>query len=223
MSPGGCKLRARPCLLLPPPITSPIRTTPVAPSLHPHEEIPRDRRPGNGSRARPAVGRGPHPAILTPSGGVHESGGASRWGPARMARRDGSWPGARLHPHGSPKTIPLTRPPTPPRAPMPRQTLLLTAAASFLVLPARAAEPAPAFNADVRPILQAYCTECHGEAEKPKGGLDLRLRRFALRGGKSGPAVVAGKPDESLLVERVSSGEMPPGKKKLSAAEIDVL
>src|SRR5262245_37466898 len=81
----------------------------------------------------------------------------------------------------------------------------------------------PTFNADVRPIFQAYCTQCHGEAAKPKCGLDLRLRRLALEGGDSGPAVVAGKPDYSLLVQRVQKGEMPPGKKKLSAAQIETL
>jgi hypothetical protein len=93
-------------------------------------------------------------------------------------------------------------------------------------VPAFAAEPAksaPRFNADVRPIFQAYCTECHGEADKPKGGLDLRLKRFVLKGGKNGPAVVEGKPDESLLLERVKNSEMPPGKKKLSATEIETL
>jgi mono/diheme cytochrome c family protein len=109
---------------------------------------------------------------------------------------------------------------------MPRHTApLLAFVALFVAGSAPAAEPPkpPAFNADARPIFQAYCTECHGEADKPKGGLDLRLRRLALKGGKSGPAVVAGKPDESLLIERVKSGEMPPGKKKLSAGEIEVL
>ncbi|MFM8272370.1 MAG: DUF1549 domain-containing protein, partial [Gemmata sp.] len=91
--------------------------------------------------------------------------------------------------------------------------------------PLSAAEPAkaPAFNADVRPILKAYCTECHGESERPKAGLDLRLQRLALKGGDSGPAVVAGKPGASPLIEKVQSGEMPPGKKKLSAAELDTL
>jgi mono/diheme cytochrome c family protein len=108
---------------------------------------------------------------------------------------------------------------------MPRYAAAFALSALALAVPASAAEPAkvPAFNADVRPIFQAYCTECHGEAEKPKGGLDLRLKRFALKGGKNGPALVEGKPDESLLLDRVKSGEMPPGKKKLSAAEIDTL
>jgi mono/diheme cytochrome c family protein len=109
---------------------------------------------------------------------------------------------------------------------MPHQISSLVAAALFLVVPARAAEPAkPAatFNADARPIFKAYCTDCHGEADKPKAGLDLRLQRFTLKGGKSGPVVIVGKPDKSLLIERVKSGEMPPGKKKLSATEIDTL
>ena len=102
---------------------------------------------------------------------------------------------------------------------MPRLALPILA---LLAGHAVAADP-PAFNAHVRPIFQANCTECHGEADKPKGGLDLRLRRSAVAGGKTGPAVVAGKPDASLLLERVAKGEMPPGKKKLTAAEVDAI
>jgi hypothetical protein len=83
--------------------------------------------------------------------------------------------------------------------------------------------PQPAFNADIRPIFKAHCTECHGEGDKPKGGLDLRLRRFVLQGGKSGPTLSVDKPSDSLLLERVKSGEMPPGKKKLTATEIETI
>jgi Protein of unknown function (DUF1553)/Protein of unknown function (DUF1549)/Planctomycete cytochrome C len=83
--------------------------------------------------------------------------------------------------------------------------------------------PGPTFNAHVRPIFKAFCTPCHGESEKLKGGLDLRLRRLAVQGGDSGPAVVAGKPEASLLLRRVRDGEMPPGKKKLARADIEVL
>ena len=67
-------------------------------------------------------------------------------------------------------------------------------------LAARADQP-PTFEQDVRPILKAYCLDCHGGGEKLKGRLDLRLKRFAVRGGTSGPAVVPGEPDESLLLE----------------------
>jgi hypothetical protein len=100
---------------------------------------------------------------------------------------------------------------------------LLAVVALISAAPVSAAERTPTFNAHVRPLFQAYCTECHGEAAKPKGGLDLRLRRFVVKGGESGPSVVAGKPADSLLIERVASGDMPPGKKKLTAKEIDVL
>ena len=54
--------------------------------------------------------------------------------------------------------------------------------------------------------------KCHG-AGKLEGGLDLRGDPTMLKGGDSGPAVVLGKPEESLLVQRIESGEMPPGKK----------
>ena len=79
------------------------------------------------------------------------------------------------------------------------------------------------FEADVRPILKAHCWQCHGEEQELKGGLDARLARSLVHGGESGPAIVAGRHVESLLFQRVSAGEMPPGNKKLSAREIDVL
>ena len=54
---------------------------------------------------------------------------------------------------------------------------------------APAAEPIT-FERDVRPIFRTYCLDCHGAGEKLPGKLDLRLRRFAVAGGTSGPAVV---------------------------------
>jgi mono/diheme cytochrome c family protein len=67
-------------------------------------------------------------------------------------------------------------------------------------------------ESQVRQILDARCVKCHG-ALRLEGGLDLRRDLTMLKGGDSGPAVVPGKPDESLLVQRIESGEMPPGKK----------
>src|SRR5215212_1201842 len=88
--------------------------------------------------------------------------------------------------------------------------------------PAAAAQPV-SFERDVRPILKAYCLDCHGGAEKPAGKLDLRLRRFAVAGGKSGPAVVPGHAAESPLVGRMKAGEMPPVGKKVPAALVAVV
>ena len=62
---------------------------------------------------------------------------------------------------------------------------------------------------DVVPILLLRCTVCHGR-HKQEGGLDLRDRASMLRGGKTGPAFVSGKPDESLLLKRIWAEEMPP-------------
>lgn len=76
------------------------------------------------------------------------------------------------------------------------------------------------FEEHVRPIFKAYCLDCHGAGDAVKGHLDLRLKRFAERGGDSGPAVVAGRPAESLLIERVKNGEMPPGDKKVPPEQI---
>ena len=62
---------------------------------------------------------------------------------------------------------------------------------------------------DVIPILLRHCTYCHGLRQK-KGDLDLTSRAGMLKGGKSGPAIVLGKPSESRLIERIQKVQMPP-------------
>jgi len=79
------------------------------------------------------------------------------------------------------------------------------------------------FERDVRPIFKAYCLDCHGGSEQVEARLDLRLRRFVVQGGESGPAIVAGRPAESLLLARLKSGEMPPTEKKVPAEQIAVV
>ncbi|MBA4016492.1 MAG: hypothetical protein C0483_04835 [Pirellula sp.] len=69
------------------------------------------------------------------------------------------------------------------------------------------------FEKHIRPVLVKHCYACHSEkSEKVKGGLLLDTRAGMLRGGDSGPAVVPGKPQESLLLEalRYEGFEMPP-------------
>src|SRR3954454_15251422 len=88
--------------------------------------------------------------------------------------------------------------------------------------PVPAAEPVT-FEQDVRPVFKTYCLDCHGGGEKLRGKLDLRLRRFAVKGGDSGPAVVPGSPTQSLLLQRLKAGEMPPGGKRLPADKIAVV
>src|SRR5579859_4395132 len=76
------------------------------------------------------------------------------------------------------------------------------------------------FEADVRPILKAHCFQCHGEDGTRKANLDLRLRHFVVKGGKSGAAIVPGDVSASLLCKKISAGEMPKGKNRLSEKEI---
>src|SRR6187549_3564484 len=80
------------------------------------------------------------------------------------------------------------------------------------------------FEEKIGPILAARCFKCHGpEAPKAKGGLRLDSREAALKGGDTGPALVPGKPGESLLVKALTWDDpdlqMPP-KEKMPAGEI---
>ncbi|MBL9173576.1 MAG: PSD1 domain-containing protein [Verrucomicrobiales bacterium] len=118
----------------------------------------------------------------------------------------------------------LGLPPLFPRSPGRRRIragLLGTLLSGSLLAPHAAS--APTFEKDVRPILKAHCFDCHGEGDQRKGGLDVRLRHLLLKGGDDGPVIVPGKPDQSELLRRVQSGDMPKRDKKLSAPEIATL
>lgn len=84
------------------------------------------------------------------------------------------------------------------------------------------------FETKIRPLLVERCYKCHAPTEQPselKGGLRLDSRAAILNGGDSGPAVVPGKPDESLLIQAVryeGDYEMPPNG-KLAAADLENL
>jgi len=103
----------------------------------------------------------------------------------------------------------------------------LTAAVAGTV---QAASPEAAgvefFEKKVRPVLVERCFECHSSTAKVKGGLSLDSRDSMLTGGDSGPALVAGQPDKSLLIEAIGyknqDMQMPP-KKQLPAAEMEAL
>jgi mono/diheme cytochrome c family protein len=81
------------------------------------------------------------------------------------------------------------------------------------------------FEKHVRPIFVEHCYKCHSaEAEKLKGGLHLDSKDGVLKGGDTGPAIVPGAPDKSLLIKAVRYGDenlqMPPKGKRLSAEQI---
>ena len=80
------------------------------------------------------------------------------------------------------------------------------------------------FERKVRPILAEQCYNCHSHSgEKLKANLYLDVRSDILKGGDTGPALVVGNPEKSLLIEAVSYAnpdlQMPP-KTRLSPAQV---
>lgn len=82
------------------------------------------------------------------------------------------------------------------------------------------------FEKEVRPILVESCYECHSANGKTKGGLRLDSQIGVAAGGDSGPSLIPGMPDESLLIEAVRYHnrdlQMPP-KNALPASDIAIL
>ena len=106
-------------------------------------------------------------------------------------------------------------------------TLVFLAALNFDLV--QASEPL-SYNRDIRPILSDKCFACHGFDEKKReAGLRLDTPEGALSDRDGNRAIVPGKPEESLLVERILSSDpndkMPPpdSHKELSVEEIEKL
>ena len=104
----------------------------------------------------------------------------------------------------------------------PANVLLLFA----MLIVARAETPSERhFIEKVKPLLESRCVSCHG-TDKVKGGLRLDSRAAALKGGDAGPALIPGKPADSLLLQAVMHSkkdlEMPP-KEKLTTNDVAVL
>ncbi|MPY90170.1 MAG: DUF1553 domain-containing protein [Luteitalea sp.] len=85
------------------------------------------------------------------------------------------------------------------------------------------------FEKDVRPVLVDRCYSCHSsEVSEPEGGLLLDSRAAVMRGGRHGPVIVPGEPEESLLIQAIKRKnkdfQMPPKEREpLTAREIDAL
>ncbi|MDB4508328.1 PSD1 and planctomycete cytochrome C domain-containing protein [Akkermansiaceae bacterium] len=82
------------------------------------------------------------------------------------------------------------------------------------------------FEEKVRPLLDKHCLKCHSEEKKIKGGLLLDRKSGWEKGGDSGPVIVLGKPEDSLLIAMVKHNpevESMPPKSKLSGPEIATL
>lgn len=87
---------------------------------------------------------------------------------------------------------------------------------------ARADERDDFFEVKIRPVLVGTCFRCHG-GTKTSGELRIDSRETLLKGGESGPAIVPGKPEESLLIKAIQRqadvSAMPPEKDKALRAD----
>ena len=110
--------------------------------------------------------------------------------------------------------------------------LILAPMAQARLTPEQRAKLPPAasekveFARDIQPIFAASCVKCHGRG-KEKGGFRLDTRETFLKGGDSGAGAVAGKSDESHLIELVSGLDpdnvMPVKGSKLTAKQVGLL
>lgn len=98
-----------------------------------------------------------------------------------------------------------------------------------LVITGSVAGAEVSYKKDVKKVLKAKCTKCHGFFVKQKG-LSLGSVKAILKGGESGPAAVSGKPSESLMIKALGYKvedvrRMPPAaeKNELTAAEKTLL
>ncbi len=65
------------------------------------------------------------------------------------------------------------------------------------------------FEARIRPVLATHCGKCHSStAEKLRGGLHVDSREGLRAGGDTGPAIVPGQPDESMLLRQSATATM---------------
>lgn len=81
------------------------------------------------------------------------------------------------------------------------------------------------FESNIRPVLIKSCYECHAEdSEKLKGGLLLDSKAGWMRGGDTGPSIIPGNANDSLLMHMIRhdpSYEAMPPKSKLTDAQIN--
>ncbi len=103
-------------------------------------------------------------------------------------------------------------------------TSFATAQFASAAAPAATDEQLAFFEKKIRPILSGHCYQCHSADTKPAGGLRVDDLNGLLLGGDAGPAVIPGKPEDSLLLERIHmtnpKRKMPKEGDPLTEAEI---
>lgn len=78
------------------------------------------------------------------------------------------------------------------------------------------------FTGQVAPLFADNCTSCHG-TEEQEAGLQLHTYEAVMKGSEYGTVVEAGDPENSLLLDMISAGEMPQDGDALSADQVAIV
>ena len=115
---------------------------------------------------------------------------------------------------------------------MKKQLILLVIAAclvsAYAVFYSSSTEAAPhtdvtiSYANDVRPILENRCAQCH-MGDFVSAGLNMNTYETLMQGSQDGPVLVPGNAKASLLIQKISKGEMPKRGPKLTPAQIQTL
>jgi cytochrome c len=102
--------------------------------------------------------------------------------------------------------------------------LLLVAALTVLKISSINAAPQTeiSYSRDVQPILESRCATCHF-GEFTSADLHMDTYESLMAGSQEGPVIVPGNAKKSLLVQKISSGEMPKRGPKLTPVQIQII
>lgn len=134
-------------------------------------------------------------------------------------------------PTDAPASTPTEKPATPTQAATDTPAPTDTAIPTNTTVPTGTAIPATqgasqastvSFASDIQPLLKSRCGSCHG-GSKTEEGLNLLSYETIIKGSDSGPVIIAGAADKSLLVDLVSTQEMPKRGPKLTPPQIQLI
>ena len=134
-------------------------------------------------------------------------------------------------PTDAPASTPTEKPATPTQAATDTPAPTDTAIPTNTTVPTDTAIPTTqgasqaatvSFSSDIQPLLKSRCGSCHG-GSKTEEGLNLLSYETIIKGSDSGPVIIAGAADKSLLVDLVSTQEMPKRGPKLTPPQIQLI
>jgi len=102
--------------------------------------------------------------------------------------------------------------------------LLLVSAYAILQIGSTEAAPRTevSYAKDVRPILESRCSNCH-MGEFTSADLHMETYESLMAGSQNGAIIIPGKAKESLLVKKITKGEMPKRGPKLTPEQVQII